>query len=144
MGKKEKRLIRVVLDTNVLVSSLLFQGKLARLVDFWKDRRIIPLMSRETFNELVRVLSYPKFSLTPEEIKTLLENEIIPFFEVVEPETADPIGCRDPEDEKFLACAIHGSADFLVTGDKDLFAPKTRISVTIVTPADILKRLSRR
>lgn len=84
MGKKAKQVIRVVLDTNVIVSAILFSGELSRIVTFWQTGRIIPVMSKETFSELMTVLKYPKFSLSTNERKTILENEILPFFEIVE------------------------------------------------------------
>ena len=75
MGKKEKPIIKVVLDTNVLISSILFKGELSRIVDLWKRGKIIPVISRETFSELRTVLEYPKFRLTRGEIKEIIEEE---------------------------------------------------------------------
>ena len=78
-----------------------------------------PLISRETFEELRGVPEYPKFSLAPDEIESIIEDEVLPFFEVVEiPENVRGVG-RDPGDDKFLACALSGSADFILSGDKD-------------------------
>lgn len=62
----------VVIDTNVVVSALLFGETPGRLVDLWKRGRIKPFMSQETTAELVRVLAYPKFELTEKEINYLL------------------------------------------------------------------------
>jgi putative PIN family toxin of toxin-antitoxin system len=78
------------------------------------------LLSKETFAELRRVLAYPKFHLTPGEISAIIEIEILPWIEVVE--VLDKIAgiCRDPHDDKFLAVAVHGGADLLITGDNDL------------------------
>ena len=84
MGKKQKEVGRVVLDTNVLVSSLLFKGERSKLVLLWQKGKIIPVISTETFHELKTVLEYPKFSLSQDEIKSLFEHEILPYFEVVE------------------------------------------------------------
>ena len=83
MGKKPKKIVRVVLDTNVLISALLFRGELSRIVGLWKKGKIVPLISKETFEELRTVLEYPKFSLSRAEIESLIEPEILPFFEVV-------------------------------------------------------------
>ena len=62
---------RVVLDTNVLVSALLFKGRLARLVELWQKGAIVPVISKETFDELRTVLCYPKFALNAEEIRRI-------------------------------------------------------------------------
>jgi len=100
MGKKEKAPLKVVLDTNILVSALLFRGELSRLVDLWKNGKLTPVISKETFRELKAVFEYPKFHLTKDEIKTIIEEEILPFFEVVE--VAEEVSgiCNDPDDDK--------------------------------------------
>lgn len=139
MGKKEKTIGRVVLDTNILVSALLFKGDLARIVDLWKKGKIIPVLSRETFAEFKAVLEYPKFSLTRQEIKVIIEEEFLPYFEVIEI-TEDVEGiCRDTDDDKFIACAVSASADFIVTGDKDLLDMGKYKSVKIISASVLLK-----
>ena len=134
MGKKIAP--RVVIDTNVLISCLLFRGRVSYLRDLWMDRNIIPLLSRETFDEFRRVLTYPKFSLSPQEIHAIIDNEILPWFDVIE--TKEPVTgiCRDSHDEKFLAVAVHGKASYLITGDQDLLELRIFRSTTIITPQD--------
>jgi len=139
VGKKEKQVKRVVLDTNVLISALLFRGGLSKIVGLWQKGKIIPVISKETFSELVTVLEYPKFSLTQEETDSIIKYEILPYFEVVEV-VKDVKGiCRDPEDDKFISCAISGSADYIVSGDKDLFDLKQYKSIKIIKASDFLK-----
>ena len=82
MGAVE--VIRVVLDTNVLVSGLLFGGTPGRLMDPWKVGSIRPLMSGEMVDELLRVLAYPKFELSEEEIYYLLYVEVLPYTEMID------------------------------------------------------------
>jgi putative PIN family toxin of toxin-antitoxin system len=139
MGKKEKAPLKVVLDTNILVSALLFRGELSRLVELWKNSKIMPVISKETFRELKAVIEYPKFRLTKDEIRTIIEEELLPFFEVVE--VADEVSgiCRDPEDDKFISCAISASADFVVSGDKHLCELHVYKSVRIIKAADLMK-----
>ena len=139
MGKKEKQVKRVVLDTNVLISALLFRGGLSKIVGLWQKGKIIPVISKETFSELLTVLEYPKFSLTQEEIDPIIKYEILPYFEIVEV-VKDVKGIsRDPEDDKFISCAISGSADYIVSGDKDLFDLKQYKSIKIIKASDFLK-----
>jgi uncharacterized protein len=138
MGQKVRGIARVVLDTNVLVSALILKGRLNAIVDLWQQGRITPLLCKATFHELIAVFSYPKFDLKRSEIDSILKNEVLPFFEVVDP-VADITGiCRDPEDDKFLSCAISGSADFLVTGDKDLLDLKRHKRVRGISPSAFL------
>jgi putative PIN family toxin of toxin-antitoxin system len=137
---------RVVFDTNVVLSALLFPtGRLAVLRHIWRDGRAIPLVSRPTTEEFLRVLAYPKFKLSEAERENLIE-EFLGFSEVVaipEPPPRTPT-CRDRQDVKFLELAIAGTADGLVTGDADLHALATRFSVPIVLPERWLADLDAR
>ncbi|HME45296.1 MAG TPA: putative toxin-antitoxin system toxin component, PIN family [Syntrophorhabdales bacterium] len=140
MGAKKKAL-RVVLDTNVLLSALILKGKLSRLVDLWRSGRITPVLSRETFDEFRRVLEYPKFSLSTSEVQGILQEEILPFFEVVERVDLVSGICRDPEDDTFLACAASAEVAFLVSADKDLCSLGKFGRVRIITPEQLLAML---
>ena len=117
---------RVVLDTNCIVSALLFSRKnMAWLRHEWQSGSLIPLVNKETVSELIRVFNYPKFKLTPEE-RTLLLADFLPYAETVlecESPANLPI-IRDPYDQKFLTLAVVSQADVLVTGDKDLLVIK--------------------
>jgi len=139
VGKKPKKIIRVVLDTNVLISALLFKGELSRIVGLWQKGKIIPVISKETFDELRTVLEYSKFSLSRAEIKSLIEHDILPFFEVVNVSKHVKGTCRDPEDDKFISCAISASVDWIVTGDKDFSDLKKYQSIRIIHASDFIK-----
>jgi putative PIN family toxin of toxin-antitoxin system len=139
MGKKEKTLKTVVLDTNILVSALLFRGELSGIVNLWKKGEFIPLLSKETFEEFRTVLEYPKFSLTVEEFRVIIEEEVLPYFDIIEIEGKIRRICRDPDDDKFIACAESASADLIVTGDMDLLDIGRYKSVRIITAARFLK-----
>lgn len=139
MGKAKKEVKKIIFDTNILVSALLFKRELSKIVDLWKEGKIIPVVSKETFEEFRRVLEYPKFLLTDTEIKEIIEEEVLPFFEVVEI-TNQAVGvCRDPDDDKLISCAISASADFIVSGDKDLCSLNKYKSVRIINVTDFLK-----
>jgi putative PIN family toxin of toxin-antitoxin system len=139
MGARQKTIGRVVLDTNVLVSALLFKPALSRIIDLWQGGAIIPVISKDTFQELRAVLEYPKFALSLDEIRAILEQEILPFFEVIDISEEVTGICRDPADDKFLSCALSAGADYLVSGDKALIDLKQYKTVKIITPADFLK-----
>jgi uncharacterized protein len=98
------QVLRAVLDTNVLVSALVFrQGTMATLREAWQAQRLTPLVSRVTATELIRVLAYPKFRLTRIEQDDLLA-DYLPYCEVVPmlPELPMVPNCRDPLDVPFL------------------------------------------
>ncbi|MDW7761745.1 MAG: putative toxin-antitoxin system toxin component, PIN family [Acidobacteriota bacterium] len=143
MGEKKAGMTRVVLDTNVLVSALLFRGPLNRLIILLEEGRIGLLISREVFLEYLRVLSYPKFGLDTKEIRGLLENHILPFSEMVNAEPMRPVIPEDPDDDKFLALAETGRADYLVSGDRHLLALGRFGKIPIVTARDFLESIGR-
>jgi len=132
---------RVVLDTNVLVSAILFKGRLSKLVDLWKDGGISPVISKETFAEINTVLSYPKFALSKNDRKAIIENEILPFFEVIDIGEKTAGICRDPDDDMFLTVAVNAKASCIVTGDKDLLELATYKSIRIISPQEYLSLL---
>lgn len=135
------RRLRAVLDTNVVVSALLFPGVASRMVGRWQSGAFAMLASREMIGECLRVLAYPKFDLSESEIRSLLDDWILPYVTAVKvPGGFGPI-CRDPGDDMFLACAEAGRADLIVTGDKDLLVLKTHGRCRIVTVVEALKLL---
>jgi putative PIN family toxin of toxin-antitoxin system len=109
------------------------------MVGIWQSGKMIPIISKETFNELRAVLEYPKFSLSRAEIKSLIKQEILPFFEVVNVSQHGKGAGRDPGDDKFISCAISANADCIVTGDKDLSNSKKHQSVRIIHTSDFIK-----
>ncbi len=135
MGKTKKGL-RVVLDTNILISALIFTGVLSKIANLWKDGSIVPVLTKQTFDEFREVLHYPKFSLTKTEISTIIRQEILPYFEVVKAARSIKGVCRDPQDDKFISCAVAARAAYIVTGDEDLLVLK-EYGQTKIIPASI-------
>ena len=130
--------MRVVLDTNVLVSALLFTNISSELVPRWQRSAITVLLSRGILEEYLRVLSYPKFQLSEAEIKSLPAEELLPYVEVVAPRRRLRVIERDPSDNKFLECAITGKAQAIISGDKDLLSIGHYQSISIQSPATFL------
>lgn len=88
----------------------------------------VPLISRATAAELLRVLVYPKFKLPAADRLELL-GDYLPFCETVEAVQPCPQTCRDPHDQAYLDLAFSGNADVLLTGDSDLLGDQTRFSI---------------
>jgi uncharacterized protein len=134
------RLFRVVIDTNILVSALIFSsGRMGLFRQLWQDNQFQPLVSKPTVTELIRVLTYPKFKLTPADRADLLA-DYLPFCETITMpiELPEIPSCRDRFDEPFLHLAIFGKADYLVTGDRDLLALVDIFDCPIVTSSQFL------
>lgn len=132
--------VRVVHDTNVLVSALVLSAD--RWVrQLWHSGRVIPLASQQTTDELKRVLSYKKFALKLADQRELLAAYLV-YSEAVEVLNA-PVtpSVRDDTDRPFLELALVGRADALVTGDRDLLEVAPRFSVPILTPRQLLEWL---
>ena len=145
MGEKTEvaRPLRVVLDTNVAVSALVFrEGRLAWLREAWAAGRAVPLVSAATLSELVRVLAYPKLKLSEEETKSALAHYMEHAEAVREAGASVRVPeCRDPEDRKFLQLAYAAKAYALVTGDADLLTLAGESRVPILSPAALKAEL---
>ena len=101
MGQIE-RIIPVVIDTNVVISALLFGGTPGNLLPLWKSNRIRPYVSKKIIDEYLRVLAYPKFQLSADNIHYILRQELLPWFEVVACEASPAIISADQSDDKHL------------------------------------------
>lgn len=136
---------RVVLDTNCLISALIFsRNTFAWMREGWQRRRLIPLASRDTVSELIRVLSYPKFRLDKEAQEALLA-DFLPYAETVRIGNLreDIPTLRDPDDAIFLISAATAHADALVSGDADIQVVKDKVKgFVILTPAEFESWLS--
>ena len=132
-------MIRVVIDTNVLISALLFRGIPGELIQLWKNKNILPLISQEILNEYLKVLTYPKFKLSEEEINYILYQEILPYFEVITVKPGPATIEADPSDEKFIRCAESGKAKVIISGDQHLLSLKSFKQIKILTPSQFLE-----
>jgi putative PIN family toxin of toxin-antitoxin system len=134
--------VRAVFDTNIVVSALVFGGRLAWLRHAWAHRTTVPLVCRHTTAELLRVLAYPKFRLSAADRTSLLE-DFLPYAEILElPSVLSeiPIQCRDPDDAVFLHLAMTAGAP-LVSGDSDLSALRGLLPIEVLTIREWRERL---
>jgi len=137
--------IRVVLDTNQIVSMTIRPGGLQdRILAAWRDRRFVLVSSPHLLGEVHRVLTSPKLRalirLSPEEEEALLrllveDAEITPGTLEVQVVTADPA------DNSVLACAMEGHADYIVSGDKHLLSLREHAGIPIITAREFLRIL---
>src|SRR5208337_4460537 len=130
---------RSVLDTNIVVSAILRSGSTPHRALLDARSRGVLLASETTLVELHEVLLRPKVDRFVD--RTLRESL---FWEYARRCHLVPIphpirACRDPRDDKFLEVAVHGRADAIVTGDKDLLELNPFHGIAILTPADWLE-----
>lgn len=136
--------MRVVLDTNIIVSRFLTpHGRVARIIDLWEQGAFDLLTSDVILREYVRVLNYPRLRpvhrLSDAQL-TEIEESFREFTELVEPDETPAVVVDDPDDDHFLACADSGRADCLVTGDPHLLKLGSYSGIPILSPADFLAR----
>jgi putative PIN family toxin of toxin-antitoxin system len=133
--------VRLVVDTNILISALLAGTSLpAHLITLWRDGYFDLLTSAEQLDELMRVTRYPKIRerLTPA-LAGRLVNELRDIAVVVRDLPVVSV-CNDPYDNYLLATAAAGTAEFLVTGDKrDLLGLANYQRTRIISVRDFLK-----
>ena len=131
---------RVVIDTNVLISSLFLATSTPATAVEKAVTNAQLVATTETLRELIEKLLLPKFDryVRRERREALLERvaSLVEIVEVLQPIRAS----RDPEDDKFLDAAVNGRADVIVTGDRDLIDLNPFRGIAIVTPADYLAR----
>jgi putative PIN family toxin of toxin-antitoxin system len=135
---------RVVLDTNIVLSALVFaRGRLVPLRLAWQRALFVPLVSKPTAAELIRVLAYPKFKLSADDQRELL-GDYLPWCSSVRIPAKPPATpkIRDPFDQPFLELALVGKADYLVTGDADLHAVSGEFTIPILTAEAFLALLA--
>lgn len=134
--------MRLVLDTSVLVSALIFRSSsLSWIRESWQSGMFRPLLSDETKSELIRVLFYAKFNLTDEGRQSLLD-DYLPWCETVLVRGNLPVPeCRDDNDLPFLKLALAGKADALVTRDPDLLVLADEFTIPIVTASELKSSL---
>ena len=131
-------MLRVVADTNILVSSLLFGGVPAEVVSAATNKRILLITSEEIFAELDRVLQEKfKYSATDAfdmqaslRVVTQIVTPLIPVSAVE----------ADADDNKIIECAVAGNADCIVSGDRHLKELKIWQGIEIITPREFVRR----
>lgn len=131
--------VRVVLDTNVLVSAILFGGKPEQILRSVIEKKILAVTSPILLSELKEVFS-KKFPLREPDFK-LTVNNLEKIFRTVQPKKETKIS-RDDDDNRVLEAAIEGKCSYIITGDNDLLNLAVFKNIKIVTPDTFLSEIS--
>ena len=131
--------MRVVIDTNVFVSSVL-GGALAEILNRWRAGQFTLIVTDEIVREYLEVLRRPKFALPVDVVDTII-GYVFHRAEFVIPAEPLAVVSADPKDDKFLEAAVAGEADLIVSGDRHLLDLLAFRQASIVTARDFLERL---
>lgn len=130
-------MLKVVLDTNVLVSAVLSPaGPPAKVVDMIAEGSLQLIVSPAVMAEYEDVLARKKFGLSPATVDAIIKNLRRLAIEVVPSQRLR--ACADPADDKFLECAVAAGAAYVVTGNSRHF-PKLFAGVRALPPATFLR-----
>jgi putative PIN family toxin of toxin-antitoxin system len=129
---------RYVLDTGVLVSAALFRQSIPAQALASAGNHGVIIVSTETLEEVREVILRPKFDrYLSLEVRERFLRQLVRRAQLIEVKDA-VIACRDPKDDKFLSLAVAGSANCIVTGDKDLIVLNPFRGVLILKPSDFV------
>jgi putative PIN family toxin of toxin-antitoxin system len=138
-------LLRVVLDTNVYVSgTILSRGTPFEILEAWRRQAYILVTSETIIAEIERVLRYPRirdrYTVSERDIERLVESLRADALVVPGDDKVSGVS-PDPDDDKFLACALEAQADCIVTGDLDLLGLGQYQGTDVLKPHEFLERL---
>ena len=129
--------MKVILDTNVFVSGVFFSGPPYRILEAWRDGKIQLVMSREILDEYRRVgeslaEQFPNIELQPMLELITTNAELFSVQNLPEPV------CKDPDDDKFLACALASKCKVIISGDKNLLKVSGFHGIRVIRPRDFV------
>lgn len=129
--------MKIVLDTNVFISGVFFAGPPYQILKAWRDRRIQILISEEIIEEYRRVGELLANNFSSIEFGPILRLLAI-HAEFIRPKKLTAQVCEDPDDDKFLECAVSGNSDFIVSGDKHLLRVSGHKGIKIISPRNFV------
>jgi putative PIN family toxin of toxin-antitoxin system len=129
--------VKVILDTNVFVSGVFFSGPPYRILEAWRNGKIQLVMSQEILDEYRRVgeslaEQFPNIELQPMLELITINAELFSVQNLPEPV------CRDPDDDKFLACVLTSKCKVIISGDKNLLKVSGFHGIRVIRPRDFV------
>ena len=133
---KPYRKKRVVVDTNVWVSGIVFGGKPEQVLRYLLEEEAELIISEELITELRQKMTkkFPDYLTKFDRIEASIREDVM----AVSPDKLPTPVSRDPDDDKFIETALTGHADYIISGDKDLLVLGAYQGIKILKPADFL------
>jgi putative PIN family toxin of toxin-antitoxin system len=128
--------VNVIIDTNVLISGIFWAGIPGKIISAWLDDKIVLIATMEIINEYIRVIEDLGRKFKTIDTSSLI-NLIMVKIQVHQDIIISESFCRDPDDDKFILCALATRVRYIITGDKDLLeCTKVPHGLTILNPND--------
>ena len=138
--------MKVVLDTNVLVSAMFWYGDSDRIIRLAEEKKVEIILSKAILEEFSRVLGYKDIQDKVKDKNLEVRNsfqKIVELATIIDPEEKVDIIKYDPDDNKFLECAKAGNADYIISKDKHLLNLKMFENIQIITPKEFLEKMKK-
>jgi len=133
-------MLRIVLDTNVLISATIGEGKPRDLLQLARRQQFLLVISEQIVEEFVEVLQRPGFKTSRRDIREA-KNALVKIGKTIKVTSKRNVIEEDPDDDVFINAALDGKADYIVSGDFHLLNLASYKGIEIVTVADMLKKL---
>lgn len=135
--------MRLILDTNVFISGIFFKGIPFEILNAWRNRKIELVMSEEILDEYIKVgdelsCRYPDVSIIPF-LRLVIENASFVSTHRLKKQI-----CDDPDDDKFIECAIASNTQIIISGDKHLLKVSSYKKIKVLRPRDFVERYLRK
>jgi putative PIN family toxin of toxin-antitoxin system len=130
--------MRIVLDTNTVISGLLWFGNPRQILDLAEEGTVTICTSSNLLNELEKVLARPKFTERLATVGTSVEEVLDRFIELAEVVEKVMVVTADPDDDAVISCALAAGADCIVSGDAHLLDLKSYGDVEILSAVQFL------
>ena len=137
-------MIRITVDTNVLISASLWHGASEKIIDKVEDKEIILVLSEQILEEYYKVLEYDEIKEKIKDKNLEIKESVLrigTIAEIIEIKSKIDLVKEDPDDNKILECAFDGKVNYLVTKDNHLLKFKEYKGIKIITPEEFLKIL---
>jgi len=130
---------KVVIDTNVFISAFGWDGKPEAVLSLMEQRKVVNCITNDIYAELQRVVAYPKLKFSSTLQVNILEF-VFSWSRFVQPKEPVAVIVDDPDDDKFLTCAVAANASAIISGDPHLLGLGSYRNIPIMTPAQFLEQ----
>lgn len=131
--------MKIILDTNVFISGIFFSGPPYEILKAWRNGKFKIVISQEILLEYQRVAEKLNQNFPMINIQPMIDLLTVKADLVIGPELPIQI-CKDPEDDKFISCALASNSKIIITGDKHLLNVNGYEGLEIIRPREFVKK----